>query len=295
MGSQPSQISIGSQILLGDDDANGVEWGFSTIDGWHKPAGMDVTRTQRIVSHGEFAQAGHRTGRVITVTGWLWGDSRAKVNAALSELSALLADGGFETFTFDDSDSGALSTRVQLLDLDADWDGGTVANPPRFQLQLLAADPYKFGAVSSASTGFFSVPSGVGLSFPLFVSSGVLDFNSSTVVSGVVAVSNAGSADAPVVFTVDGPTPVEGFIITAQSTGRRIVWLPGEAIPEGSSVVFDGSDGSVTIDGSADRRSGVLVDEWPVVAAGGSEDFLFSSEGDVTDAVLTASVTATYW
>jgi hypothetical protein len=290
---QLSPLSIGSLITFGEVDGDGVEWGYSTVEGWHMPAGMDVNRVQRIGSHGEFAQAGHRTGRVITITGWMWAANRAVIVAAAQQLSTVLADGGFETFTFNDSDVGELWTPVQLLDMDVDW-LGTAENPPRFQLQLLATDPYKYGGISSSTTGFFSVPAGVGLVFDLFPS-GTLDFNSSSVVTGTVTVSNAGTADAPVVFTVDGPTPVEGFNIVRQSDGQTITWLSGEEIPTGSTVVLDGTDGSVTLDGTADRRGTVLVDVWPVVPPGGSEDFLFSSNGADTAASLTASVTSTYW
>lgn len=301
MSLQPSTIAIGSQILLGDDDVNDVEWGFSTIDGWHKPAGMDVERVKRAISHGEFAQAGRRTGRVITVNGWLWAEDRAKINAALSHLAALLADGGFDTFTFDDSDYSLLSTEVQLLDLDADWEHGTQSDPPRYQLQLLAASPYKFGAVDSdtVAIGGGGSVTGVGLRFPLFDApvDGSLYFGGAVTPPdppGIATISNPGTADASVILSVAGPTPAEGFTMTDFDSNLSVTYL-GPAIQAGSQIVFDGADGTVLSDGS-DVSGYAVVEAWPVVPAnGGSLTILFQSLGEDTGAELTVSAYSTYW
>lgn len=290
---RPTQLIVDGYHFNGIDD-NGVRRRFEKLVGWHSGAGVDVTREQRIVDHGEFAQSGHRRGKVLALQGGrIEAPDRSLIQPALDELNAVLAGGGFGMLEYVDRTAGSRWTTVQLLvEPDVVWDGGPIAT---FQVQFLQTDPYKYGEAASSSTGFYFVPAGVGLVYPLYPSPGTLDYNTAGVVTGIATVSNPGTADAPAVFTVEGPTPVEGFTITAQSTGRRIIWLPGEIIPAGSSVVLDGTDGSVTIDGTADRGGSVIVEAWPVVSAGGSEDFLFTSEGAITAAELTASVTATYW
>lgn len=281
----PAQITIDS-LVLGALDGD-VAWGFESIDGWHNGPGVQVDQEQRIVSHGQFGQPGHRTGRTITVNGWVLGDTRGPVAAALRELDAVLADGQFSTFTVDDVDEGVLSATVQLLDrLQVDWSTPTEA---RFQIQLLAPDPYRYGAVSSDSTGFAMDAVGAGLVFPLFPG-GVLDFGALGD-PGIASVSNAGTASASVVFRVAGPA--DGFTITDTTTGKRVTYL-GD-LPAGSELVLDGRDGSVVIDGVADRSGDTVVEAWPVLGAGQSRDFLFAPLGGTTAAVLTTETTATYW
>lgn len=283
----PAEITIDTLVLRSDDGE--LQWGFESIEGWHNGPGIDVDQVQRVVSHGQFAQVGHRTGRTITVNGWVLGTTRAPVAGALRDLDAVLADGGFSTFTVHDDDEGTLTTTVQLLDrLQVDWTSPTEA---RFQIQLLAPDPYRYGETTSDSTSFAMDAVGTGLVFPLFPD-GVLDFGALGD-PGTATVSNAGTATASVIFRVTGPGPTAGFRITDTTTGKSITYLG--SLPAGSELVLDGRDGSVVIDGIADRSGDTLVEAWPTIPAGGQRDFLFEPLSGSTAAVLTAEATATYW
>lgn len=135
-------------------------------------------------------------------------------------------------------------------------------------------------------------PVGAGLVFNLFPSPGTLDFGAQGS-TGSLTVFNAGNAPASVKFTVTGPTPDGGFVIVDAATCKTITYLG--AVPDGSTFVLDGSDGSVVIDGIADRLGDTVVEAWPTVGAGMSRDFSFTSLGATTASVLTAEVTATYW
>ena len=284
----PHYINVGG-FTFDATDANGVTLGFDSIDGWHDGASVIVEQTQRIVSHGQFAQKGRRGGRVITVNGWAISDDRGLTANKVQALATVLADGGFSPFEVVDENLGTQWTSVQLLETpDMAWD---VKEFLRFQLTFLASSPYKFGVVSSASTAFAATPAGVGLVFPLFPS-GTLDFGPLGDV-GQAAVTNYGTAAAPVRFTVTGPTPTAGFVITDTVTGKRITYL-GQ-VPTGSSLVFDAAAGSVIIDGSADRLGDTIVDAWPLIPAGETRAFLFEPNGSTTASVLTVSTTATYW
>lgn len=271
-----------------DDD--GVAWAFDAIDGWHDGPSVDVEQTQRIVSHGQFAQAGHRGGRVITWSGWLHADTRGPVANAVRRLATLLADGGFATFELVDANVGSQWTPVQLVETPSlEWDASELLC--RYQISVLGSSPYKFGVESTASTAFASAPSGTGLVFPLFPD-GDLDFGALQDV-GQAVVTNFGTAAAPVVFTVTGPTPSLGFVITDTVTGDRIQYL-GQ-VPDGSELVIDSGAGSVVIDGTADRLGDTIVDSWPTIPAGESRAFLFEPNGTATASVLTISTTSTYW
>lgn len=287
---RPTSVLVDGHELNGVD-GNGVVWKFIAIEGWHSGPGTAVPQTQRIVSHGQFGQPGHRTGKTLTIRGSLEAADRTLIPDALDTLAGILADGQFGTFQFTDRTQGSRHTRVQLLDAPdvGAWDGSQTA---RYQLQLLAPDPYKYGSVSSSSTGFGATPVGSGLVFALFPAPNVLDFGAAGS-TGVVTLTNAGNAPSAVKFTVTGPTPSGGFVITDAATGKPITFLG--TVPTGSTLVLDGSDGSVTIDGSADRLGDTIVTAWPTIAPGDSRDFLFSPLGGTSAAVLTASTTATYW
>jgi hypothetical protein len=289
IGNSPGVVTIAG-LTFNETDANGVEWVFDALDGWHDGPSVSVDQADRIVSHGIFSQPGHRGGRVITLAGWVYADDRALVAAAVDSLTALLADGSSDMFTFIDADLGSRWVNVQLLATpDIAWDADRLLC--KFQLQFLAADPYRYGATSSASTGFASTPEGAGMVWPAFPD-GFADFGVQGD-TGTVTVSNPGSASASVLFRVAGPTPDGGFVITDASTGEPITYLG--AVPVGSTLVLDGSDGSVVIDGTADRLGDTIVTSWPSIPRGASRDFLFAPLGGTTAAVLTAEVTATYW
>lgn len=274
---------------LNNIEATGLVWEFKSIDGWINGPGVNVDQTQRVVDHGQFFQRGHRTGKTLSIVGYIKG-ARALVAEGIDRLNAVLADGGLGLFQFTDVNLGLRWTYVQLLGAPLiPWDGSPTV---KYQLQLLAPDPYKYGATSSASTGFGAAPVGAGLVFNLFPSPSTLDFGAQGT-TGTVTISNPGTAESSVKFTVVGPTPSGGFVITDESTGKTITFLG--AVPSGSVLVLDGSDGSVVIDGSADRLGDTIVQAWPQIPAGGSRDFLFTPLGGSTAALLTAETTATYW
>lgn len=284
-------VVIVDDLNLNDDTGPNVHWLFTKITGWHGGPGVEVDQAQRTNQHGQFGQPGRRTGRPITITGRIAGRDRADVAAAIERLDELLADGQFGRLTFADRTLGPRWVDVQLLDSpDVVWNGGPFAT---YQLSLLAPGPFKYGTMSTASTGFAAAPVGAGLRVPLFTTlGGVLDFGDKGSV-GTLQVRNPGSAPASVRFVVDGPTPPEGFTITELGTDNRITFLA--PVPAGSHLRFDTSTGMVTLDGVADRSTETVVTRWPVIPKRGSAEFLFAPIGAPTPALLTAEVDATYW
>jgi len=274
---------------LNNIEATGLVWEFKSIDGWINGAGVNVDQTQRIVDHGQFYQRGHRTGKTLTIVGYIKG-ARSLIAEGIDRLNAVLADGDQGLFQFTDVSLGLRWTYVQLFGQPLiPWDGSPTV---KYQLQLLASDPYKYGASSIASVPFGSAPAGAGLVHPLH-SGPSLDYGAQGS-TGTLTVNNAGSADASVKFTVTGPTPASGFVIADLSTGKSLRYL-GAVVPAGSSVVLDSADGSVLIDGYADRLGETVVEAWPIVPAKSSRDFAFIPLGAPTASVMTAECIATYW
>lgn len=289
MGS-PAKIDF-PDLTLNVTDGEDTEWVFEKIKGWTGGAPREGSRVQRSFSDGEFAQRNRATGRVITIDGWIYCADDAAVARATDTMAALLADGRFAQMTVTDDRLGERWAMVQRIGvLEDDW---SRPNFYDFQIQLLSASPYKYGATSTDSTGLLAIPAGVGMEFTLFPS-GTMNFNTAGVVTGIATLENPGTADASVRLSIAGPTPVGGFTITDQTTAKRIIWL-GEEIPAGSTLTLDGATSKVLIDGIADRSGKVLVEAWPVVPAGGSLDLLFAvTTGGTSAAVMTAECWATY-
>lgn len=283
----PGQITVDGVVLNIED--GDTTWVFDKIEGWHEGPGIDVETEQRTTSHGEFAQDGHRTGRTITISGWVMGSFRATVAAAVRRLSSVLADGGFGTFELADDDEGTLTATVQLFATPkVVWDKQTYAE---FQLQFHAPSSYRYGATASASTGFAAPAAGAGAVFPAFPG-GVMDFGPLGD-PGLVSVANNGTASAPVKFIVTGPGPAGGFTITDVTTGKKITYL-GD-LPAGSELVLDGADGTVVIDGIADRSGDTIVEAWPTIPKQSERSFLFEPLSSTSAALLTVQCVSTYW
>lgn len=266
-------------------------WTFDSIEGWHAGVGVELTRTSRAAGHGELVRRGRRTGRQIIVSGDVYAETRGPVEAASRRLASLLADGNAGRFDFFDADGPALWAPVQMADAPrVEWPG---KNHFRYQLTLFSPDPYRYGDVSSGSTGFASGGIGRGLRFPLFTQNNTLTFGPPPTSNGEVTVSNPGSAPASPVFSIAGPTPEGGFTITDVASGRRVRFVG--SVPAGSTLVMDASDGSVLIDGTGDRSGDTLATLWPIVEPGATATYMFTPESTTSEATLTVDLTATYW
>lgn len=267
-------------------DANDVLWVFNEVDGWHDGAAVEVESQSRTVAHGQFAQQGRRGGRTITVSGSVVAPDRAQAGDAVDRISSLLAGGEFGRFDFHDADQGCRWANVQLAATpDVVWDRDVFV---KFQLQFLAPDAYRYGQTSSASVGF-AESSGSGAVFPAFPG-GVMDFGPLPDF-GLVSIQNPGSAPASPVFTVTGPT--SGFVITDVRTGKRNTFIG--PVGEDQTLTIDASDGSVLLQGVADRSGDFIVEAWPSIPARSLSKFLFEPLTGATPATLTASVVATYY
>ncbi|RLV54843.1 hypothetical protein D9V41_14735 [Aeromicrobium phragmitis] len=289
---RPTRVLIDGWDLNQWDADRGVAWRFRTIKGWRPGTAMRVRQVARENAHGSYAQRGYRDGRMITIRGDIIGHTPAQVSDALDHLSALLADGGFGEFRFDDARSDNKTATVQLFALDdGEWNNTPICS---YQMQLWAPGPYRYGETSTATTRFPSIPDGVGLIYPLYSPNGVLDYgNTANISDGLATVTNAGNAPSTPVFEVTGPTPASGFVIVDTDTGDWVRFL--SAVPPGAVLRINSADGSALINDVADRSGDLLVDRWPTIEPGATKTFSFQPLAETSDALLSVSATATYW
>lgn len=286
MAASPIALTVGD-IELTAGRTREVDWGLEGLEGWYESADISVSGERRSNAPGVFFQRGHAGGKLISVNGFVRSRDRVFLTDAMDAISATLADGSLGTMNVYDEDSGWRWAPVQRTG--APQFTLLTRRIVKFQLQFLAPDPYRYGQTSTSTTGF-AAASGSGMVFPLFPG-GVMDFGPLPS-SGATSVQNPGTAPASPVFTVKGPSPVGGFTITDVATGRRNTFLG--VVPENSTLTMDGSDGSVLLDGVADRAGDALIEAWPTVPPQSTSRFLFEPLGSATAAELTTDVIATY-
>lgn len=271
-------------------DADGLTWVLVKLTGWNGGASVDGPTQRRPGAHGLFAERAWRGGLSPIVDGAVYGP-RPAVSRAVLQLSALLADGRLGEMTV--TDLGPLTAGVRLAaEPLIDDAAGTAA---RFQFQLLAPDPLRYGPPTSVQTPF-PAPAG-GLAYPLYTdgagaTTGWLDYGEYGH-TGRVTVSNPGTADTWPQFTVAGEVDAAGFEIARVRTADRLVF-PGP-VPAGSTLVLDSATGAVLLDGFADRGGLLTHRGWAPIPAGGSAEYAFIPRGADLGAFLTVTARPAFW
>ncbi|MCZ9884637.1 phage distal tail protein [Arthrobacter sp. B2a2-09] len=257
------------------------------LEGWHSAPGTRRNGTDRLWAHGSFSERGWREERLITVSGHIFSETRAEAAHMTDTLNAALADGTAGTFVVDDADLGRRTATVYLTGKPTvDWDGNVDII---FVVDMVAPDPRKYGVPAAAST--LAAAPGGGLAFDLFAgaTAGVLDFGEAGT-PGTVTLENAGTADTAPLFKVSGYAP--GFTITEPTSGARLVY--SGTVAAGQTLVIDASDGSVLLDGYADRSAYLTRREWTCLPGRTRQTYLFESPGNA-NASLTLEMSPAWW
>jgi hypothetical protein len=150
-------------------------------------------------------------------------------------------------------------------------------------------DPLRYGPSQAAATGLPT--SGGGLLYPLTYP---LTYGAAGN-PGQVTLANAGNADAPIVFTVQGGAGSGldgGFEISA--AGQRLTYPT--PVGAGETISIDTAQGTVLSMGTGDRRGQLTNADWIVVPAGSSLTVQFTALGSSDPAAqLTAQWGDTWW
>lgn len=263
-----------------------------SLDGWEELPQSRIDSTPHVWGHGTFASPAWSDARSVILAGTC--RSATERDAMLAELGAVMGWGqadypesltvthGGRTLT-----ANAVLARYRAI-VDDSWASGRFP----WVIEWYCADPMRYGEEDSWDTGFPQIFGG--LEWVLFTDgtnlSNVLEWGDPGTATGVVTVSNPGTAVGWAVYTVAGPTPPEGFDILTD--GNRLRWK--RALQTGQTLVIDSAAGTAYVNG-VDQGDALTVREWAPIPAGGSVDVSFVSLGGATGGQLSVSVTPTYW
>lgn len=289
----PTAATFGPITLAGDGSS---QYHLTGITGWDELPDARFDSTGRSNAHGEFDGPVYSAARTVTISGEV--RNQAARDALLAAFDAGFVFAGASagvplSVTMAGKTLTALSAKViakQKVRAVGEWGLGRFG----WQVQFRCADPLRYDALVTA--GPITMPSsGGGLVFPLFITGGVLTWG--TVPAPQIAtVANPGSADTSVLLTISagGSALTGGFQIVESVTGSVISYA--DDLPAGSTVVIDSATGSVTLNGTADRRGSLTVAQfWQVPAGATRSAVLLGLVGFSATATLTAAIRPAYW
>ncbi|MFJ1764047.1 phage distal tail protein [Amycolatopsis sp. NPDC088138] len=268
--------TIGSWSANVDDDFS-CRW-VVTSQTLHSGSARKTHATERPFGMGAYRARSYLTARSDTLQGWCQAPDFTGAAAARDRLLSVFSDGGQATLVKSDG----LSARQLKVELDATavkiepW---ADAQGFDWQLSLYAADPRWLDTavqtagpltVIGAATDGLDWGSG-GLDW----ANGGLDWGSSGN-SGVLSLSNPGTATTWPVFTVTGPLTNPTF--TNPATGDLIAYTG--TVETGQTLVIDTSPftRSVALNG-VDRFGFLASAQWIEIPSGGQVTVQFSGTG----------------
>lgn len=277
---------------------SGFAYLVKTSKGWKGAPARRPQLADRPDAHGSYRGPNYQASRVIQLTGIAQCSRRADRDALTDSLEGLCRDPytlfGLTRHEFDRS----LTAWVELndtIDVTELPDGCTVL----FDIQLVASDPRKFSsAIKTAETGIAQAPldgilwngtpgnTGIEWSGPDMPVTGLV-YQASSGVSGVLALDNEGTAETPILFTINGPATGTLPNPTITDTGRGYVISYGGTLVNGDVLTIDTGTGEVTLNGSSASGQLTRADLFDI-PAGDTVVIQFSASGPADSAVLTA-------
>lgn len=237
-------------------DDNGVDWFVHSDTGWFDGAEVRLFDSDKVAADGTWSFPSLGASRVITLTGYAQAPTPEAADVARNQINALCRRGHLHQLVVEEpvTSKTAMVKRA----------GGraTPHTPTKFdfQLVLVAPDPLKYSAdLVNASTRLAQdAPGGVQWDGPAgatgvqwdgpAATSGVA-YQSGDGENGVMVLTNNGSADAPIRFTVPGPVVIPSLIRT--DTGQTLEW--NSTVPAGSVLEINTGTGAVLLDGGNQR------------------------------------------
>lgn len=245
-------------VTLGETDSFNVEWYFLDLDGW-EPPDSTVQMTQRAGADGGWGSPAFAQSGAFTITGAAVAPDRPTLIAAQDRLvgAASIAAQQISVTT-----GGA--TRYSVAQRQARpqfTQTGDVYT--QFALSFVAEDPRKF---ATDLTGTTALPASTGgLTIPFTVPFAI----NSTVISGIVALTNPGNANGPVKIRINGP--VTGPQITHVASGAQLIFASSYNLLAGNWLEIDMDARTVLENGQAERLLYVNEYGWSSFEPGGNE------------------------
>lgn len=268
-------VTLGSLPLSVVDNA-GVTWLNTDLKGWSSP-GLRTELQPRQADHGAWAAPTYLDARPITITGMISAPTTSARDAAIEQLiaAASLTD---TVLTVEESIPKQVTVRrsgdvlVELLGLYG----------AKYSALVTAADPRRYSTtLQSRSTGLPSVTGGLTLpiTLPILIST--------TMVSGAITLTNAGSIATRPTLTLAGPV-VTPTIVAALPNGTVTQIAYGDTLQTGDTLVIDSKTRTVVLNGTASRRL-YFSGTWPEIPAGTAVTYSWSSPVYNSSALLTGT------
>lgn len=267
-------VSIGG-ITLGATDGSGVEWYFTSIDGWGATK-SSAQITQRAAADGGYSSPAFLSPRTVSVQGAVIAPSTGQLVAAMDSLNAAAS---IQQQTITVLDSGSTKSILAQRQDEVLW---TRVNDiaASFTVSFSCTDPRKFGTPITASTG---LPSGSGSwTLPFTVPFSI----NSTIVTGDCTATNTGNTPGPVTMRISGP--VVGPVVTHVASGLQLVFSSSLSLGAGEWIDVDMEARTVLAQGQASRAQYVTSRGWSQFDIGGNTWAFTAASGSGT-----LSVTAT--
>ncbi|WP_018686538.1 phage tail domain-containing protein [Actinokineospora enzanensis] len=254
--------TLDGQEFNGPPDAAGREWVIDKVTGWSASPGVrDSLAGSRTGDHGSWPGTVYREARTIRLDGWVYAPTWEARRDAEHRLAALCASPAGRYPLRCTEETGDLVAEVVQEDatLVTIRPGGYWLD---FSLQLVAADPRKYGPEQAATTRLPAPSTTGGLDFTApgldFTAPG-LDFGPQEH-TGRVTATNTGTADTAPTLTLTGPlTPP----ITITRDTVSVVFL--DPITADQRLTIDTRARLVLLDGVPARARAVVTD-WDALA-----------------------------
>lgn len=254
-GAGPPVFGTPKLITLGGfafQDSVGVKFRSMRIDGWDGRTGSSLQLTQKPRQPGAWrSRSPQKTPRTIVISGTVVTDTTDLMLDVIDDINQVCTD---EESLLSVDQHGFV--RTAMVSNQADVVTTQYPSPliKGFSVQLVAADPRKFGTALTGST-FLPATTG-GFTFPFTFP---FTFNS-TVISGGLSLTNPGNISGPVLLRVDGP--VTGPVITHVGTGAALVFASSLSIVAGNWLDIDMENHTVLENGQSSRAGWVTQRGW---------------------------------
>lgn len=246
----PGQLQFGPMLLGG-----GTSAGWRTLTGWRDLPDAELGDSPRPQAHGNYP--GSVFGGPIAVTfQFLLRGTPAEKLADLETLErwTQLKPSGEELWLAVDDGDGVWMRRARVIGRSIPQEKHFTHAPLECALQFLCADPRRYSLDETTGQAVLASGSG-GLAYPL-----VYPLVYGTQSAGALAVTNAGTADAPLTLTFLGPLTNPRVVCDDWTLAFDITLAGGE------TLAVDTGTGTALLNGTADRLSAIATDSDPLDA-----------------------------
>lgn len=253
MALQPRWAKLGS-VTFGDVDSLGTTIFLSGLSGWTGSTSTSGQSQQRAGSDSSWLSPAYVPGRVVEAQLTLVGASFEQVSRSLDALAAAIPVRDLVDLTVHDH-TRVLTAKVRQA---GDFKSAQNGHTAKASVLLESADYRKYDVTPQvlstglpASTGGLTVP---------FTAPFTID---AVTTSGVLTITNAGTAPAPPLLRVDGPCPP---FTVRHNSGRALTYA--SSVSAGRFLLLDARTRTAKEDGTAVRPvSGAWFDYAPGVNA----------------------------